>query len=102
MADIPIDKLFEKLKQLEGLEELLSKALLLFVLLIDADISVSTKALIVGALLYLIDPLDIVPDLTPFIGFLDDLAVIAALLTVLSNQIRPHHKYQAQSLAEEL
>jgi uncharacterized membrane protein YkvA (DUF1232 family) len=32
---------------------------------------------IVAALNYLIDPLDLIPDMTPFLGFVDDAVVVA-------------------------
>lgn len=60
------------------------------------------KAVIIAALLYLIDPLDAVPDPIPFIGLLDDLAVITAAIKVLAEQTRPHHQAQASSIIEEL
>ena len=102
MPDIPIDKLFSKLKAIKGVEALLEKAVLLYVLLTDGDISSAFKALIIAALLYLIDPLDAVPDPIPFIGLLDDLAVITAAIKVLAEQTRPHHQAQASSIIEEL
>lgn len=34
-------------------------------------------AIIIGALVYFICPIDAVPDFTPFVGYLDDAAVIA-------------------------
>jgi len=102
MPDIPIDKLFSKLKEIKGVEELLEKAALLYVLLTDGDISYALKAVVIAALLYLIDPLDAVPDLIPFVGLLDDLAVITAALKVLSEQTQSHHLAQASSLIDEL
>jgi len=41
------------------------------------------KSTIVGALGYLLSPIDSVPDLTPFLGFTDDLGVLMfALVTI--------------------
>jgi uncharacterized membrane protein YkvA (DUF1232 family) len=44
------------------------------------------KALIIGALIYFIDPFDLVPDVIPFVGFLDDMAVIGFVYRYLSNR----------------
>ena len=46
----------------------------------DRRVSVIDKALVVGAALYFIMPLDLVPDFLPFFGEVDDLVVI--LMTV--------------------
>lgn len=49
------------------------------------------KSIIVGALIYFISPIDAIPDLAPFVGYLDDLGVIAALIKYLGNEIRPFY-----------
>jgi len=41
------------------------------------------KALVVGALLYCITPIDLAPDLIPIIGCVDDLAVVLGVLAYL-------------------
>ena len=41
------------------------------------QVSDGTLLWIIAALNYLIDPFDLIPDKTPFLGFLDDAAVIA-------------------------
>lgn len=102
MPDISIDRLFSKLKEIKGVEELLEKAALLYVLLTDGDISYAFKAVIIAALLYLIDPIDAVPDIIPFVGLLDDLAVITAALKMLTEQTQSHHLTQASSIINEL
>ena len=102
MPDISIDTLFSKLKEIKGVEALLTKAVLLYVLLIDGDISYAVKALIIAALLYLIDPIDAVPDIIPILGLLDDLAVITAAIKLLAEQTQPHHQAQARSIIDEL
>jgi len=43
----------------------------------DARVSIWPKALLVAALAYLALPFDIVPDVIPFLGQLDDAVVIA-------------------------
>ncbi|GAA0695243.1 YkvA family protein [Marinobacterium maritimum] len=100
--DLPVNSLLDKLKSIRGMKELLHKAVLLYVLLLDADVPTYVKAVVIAALLYLIDPLDAIPDLSPFVGLLDDLAVIVAALSVISGQIHPHHESQAQSFVNDL
>ncbi len=56
--------------------ELLYKALQLWCVLQKKDVPAKDKALIMGALGYLIAPLDFVPDLTPVLGYSDDLVAI--------------------------
>lgn len=41
-----------------------------------AELPVNLQISVIGALLYLILPIDVFPDLVPFIGFLDDVAVV--------------------------
>ena len=42
------------------------------------------KRIILGALAYFISPIDIVPDLTPFLGFTDDLGVLGMGLVAIA------------------
>lgn len=44
------------------------------------------KAVIVAALLYFINPFDVVPDLTPILGFMDDAGVVAMAFRYLVNR----------------
>lgn len=43
------------------------------------------KAEIIGALIYVISPIDLIPDVLPFIGFIDDMFVIGAIFHSLVN-----------------
>jgi uncharacterized membrane protein YkvA (DUF1232 family) len=47
-------------------------------LLWDARVSIWPKALMVLSLLYVLSPVDIIPDVIPFIGEVDDLVVVIA------------------------
>ena len=58
-------------------------ALLLYYALDNTSLSVKDRALIIGALGYFILPLDVVSDLMPAIGFLDDAAILLAITKLL-------------------
>ena len=58
-------------------------ALLLYYALDSTSLSVKDRALIIGALGYFILPLDLVSDLMPAIGFLDDAAILLAITKLL-------------------
>ena len=58
---------------------------LCFRLLKDARVSVADKALLLGAIIYFISPIDFIPDVLPFIGQVDDTYLIALALLRLIN-----------------
>ncbi len=55
-------------------------------LLVSGKLSRRDKAIVIGALIYFINPLDLIPDPTLFIGFLDDMGVIALVYRYLSHR----------------
>ncbi|PYS98350.1 MAG: hypothetical protein DMF63_17010 [Acidobacteria bacterium] len=55
-------------------------------LLKDARVPTAEKALFVGAIIYFISPIDLIPDMFPFIGQVDDIYVIALVLLRLVNR----------------
>ncbi len=55
-------------------------------LLKDARVPAAEKALFVAAIVYVISPLDFIPDVFPFIGQIDDLYVVALVLLRLVNR----------------
>ena len=54
--------------------------------LTEGSLKIQDKAIVVGALIYFINPLDVIPDLTPFIGFGDDLGVVYLVYNYLQNR----------------
>lgn len=54
----------------------------------DPNVDKKTKAICVGALVYLITALDVIPDLTPFIGLVDDASIIGLAVTQLAKSQR--------------
>jgi len=60
--------------------------LLLGRLLKDMRVPAAEKALFVAAIVYVVSPLDFIPDVFPFIGQVDDLYVVALVLLRLVNR----------------
>jgi len=57
----------------------------------DSNVSWYRKSIVVGALIYFIVPIDAIPDITPLIGYLDDLGVITAVLKFLGSELIPYY-----------
>ncbi len=58
----------------------------------DPVVSWYRKAIVAAGLIYFISPIDAIPDLTPFVGYLDDLGVIAALMKYLGHELTPYYQ----------
>lgn len=71
---------FKKLARRLG-SEIVYKSLLLYHILLEDKVPFKAKALIVGALGYLIFPADLIPDFIIGLGFTDDLAAITFVLS---------------------
>ncbi len=73
-------------------------ALLLYYAYERTDTPTWAKNIILGSLAYLVSPLDAVPDLTPFLGFTDDLGVLSlGLVTIacyIDNAVREKAKFR--------
>ncbi len=60
-------------------------SLILYYTLQSDKVSIKDKAIIVGALGYLISPLDVIPDAIPIVGLGDDLAVLLYVMNKIGN-----------------
>ena len=76
--------------------KLVYSALILFYTLQSKKISVKDKAIIIGALGYLISPLDAIPDAIPIVGLGDDMAVLAFGLKKVWDQVSDEVKDKAR------
>lgn len=72
-----------KSSAIEAGKEVTEKALLLYYAACDPRTPACAKTTCYGALGYFISPLDAIPDMTPIVGFVDDLGVLTfAVATV--------------------
>jgi uncharacterized membrane protein YkvA (DUF1232 family) len=55
-------------------------------LLKDSRVPTAEKALFLGAIVYVISPIDLIPDILPFIGQVDDIYMVALTLLRLVNR----------------
>jgi uncharacterized membrane protein YkvA (DUF1232 family) len=76
--------------------KLVYAALILFYTLQSDKISTKDKAIIIGALGYMISPLDVIPDAIPIAGLTDDLAVLIYVLKKVWVDIDPDVKEKAK------
>ena len=70
-------------------------ALILYYTLESDKVALKDKAIIIGALGYLISPLDVVPDAIPIAGLSDDLAVLIFVLHKIWNDVSEDVKAKA-------
>ncbi len=76
--------------------KLVYAALILYYTLQSDKISKTNKAMIIGALGYMISPLDVVPDAIPIAGLSDDLAVLLFVLKKVWTDIDPDIQIKAK------
>ncbi len=57
----------------------------------DPAVAWYRKTIVAAGLIYFISPIDAIPDITPLIGYLDDLGVIMALLKYLGHELKPYY-----------
>lgn len=77
-------------------------ALAMYFCMMDPTTPLWAKATIVGALGYFIFPFDAIPDILIPLGFTDDAAIIAAVLTLIRLLIKEEHWAKADRVLTNL
>ena len=75
--------------------KLVYSALVLFYTLQSSEVPVKDKAIIIGALGYLISPLDVLPDAIPIVGLSDDLSVLVYVISKVWTDVHEDVKAKA-------
>ena len=60
------------------------------------------KRIVLGALAYLLSPIDVIPDLTPFLGYTDDLGMIIASLGSIAMYVDEEVKFKARKKLKDM
>jgi uncharacterized membrane protein YkvA (DUF1232 family) len=82
-------------------KEVIEKALFLYYAAQKEETPIWAKTTVYGALAYFISPIDAIPDITPVIGYVDDLGVLAAAVTAISVYIDSDVKTSAKNKLED-
>jgi uncharacterized membrane protein YkvA (DUF1232 family) len=56
-------------------------------------------AAVISALLYVLSPVDLIPDFIPFVGYLDDAMVVAACLLMVEQQLAEYEAWKKKQIA---
>ncbi|WP_342365739.1 YkvA family protein [Vibrio sp. S11_S32] len=78
-------------------ENVLGTALKLYYSAQDPSTPIWAKSAIYGALGYFISPIDAIPDITPFVGYSDDLGVLVAATAAVVAYIKQEHSDKAEN-----
>jgi len=89
-------KKLTRIAKIVGTKTLLT-TLTLFYCLQDRDTPRWARGVIIGALGYLILPLDLIPDLIPGLGYADDWAALVGALATVAAYIKDEHKTRANA-----
>ncbi|MDO4935531.1 MAG: DUF1232 domain-containing protein [Phascolarctobacterium sp.] len=82
--------------------ELVYKTLQLWYVMQKPTLSIRYKAIIVGALLYLICPVDAIPDFVPLYGWSDDAMVIITAISAVVGEIDDKVNQKAEEKCNEI
>jgi uncharacterized membrane protein YkvA (DUF1232 family) len=97
------NSLWEKIKKFSKAAgaKVIYAVLLLYYAMKDSNVSLKTKLFIAATLGYFILPTDAIFDLTPIIGYSDDLGVLLFALKQISSAITPDVKENARKKIAE-
>lgn len=105
MRQIPKNKLINKLSDALSDGKMMKKTLYevaaMWVMLKDPTVPKLAKAEVLGALVYLINPFDAIPDLLPM-GLVDDIALLGLTWNLVQAYISEDHRTEAQRLVLDL
>lgn len=79
-----------------------SDALALWYCARDPETPTTAKAMVLAGLAYFVVPTDAVPDFIAVLGYGDDAAVIAAVMTLVGRNLKPRHKQAAREAVERV
>ena len=82
--------------------KLIYMCLILYYTLKSPEVPMKMKTVIIGALGYVIAPIDLIFDATPVAGYTDDLASVMAAFAMISMYVTPAIKQQARDKMKDI
>ena len=79
---------------------ILNRAKQLYQFFLSSEITGTQKVIVAGALLYVLSPLDLIPDFIPVIGWLDDLGIASFALSYIFSQMDSLEQKKAAGQAD--
>ncbi len=58
------------------------------------DVNISSLLIVIGAILYLIDPLDLIPDFVPILGLTDDVTVFGLAINRVKSELNKFEDWE--------
>jgi uncharacterized membrane protein YkvA (DUF1232 family) len=83
---------WKKMRAFAGRVPFARQAAALYYMIRDPKVDLPIKTAAVLAILYFISPVDMIPDIIPITGFLDDAGVIATAISILGPMVKPYMK----------
>ena len=94
---------WDKLRRFAGRIPFADDLVAVYYCALDTETPLRVRGMLLGALVYFIMPFDAVPDVIAGLGFTDDAAVLAAVISLVSRHIEPRHRAAAaKALGKEL
>ena len=60
------------------------------------EVSVATILLAIAAVIYVVTPIDLIPDAIPVVGFLDDAGAVLLVLSMLDSDLQKYVEWQKE------
>jgi len=92
------DSFFHKVLRVAGDIPFVIDLVALYYCMTDDDTPLWAKASIAGALVYFLNPIDLIPDMIAILGYTDDAAVVAGAVATVRAHLHPSHYEQARAL----
>ena len=86
-----------KVRKTAGTVPFIHDALAAYYCATDPATPPHVKAALVGALAYFVAPIDLIPDVVAGLGFVDDAAVLGAVLATVQKHMKPGHYTRARA-----
>ena len=84
-------RLWEKVERVGSRIRFANEVKALYRYMIDRYVPWYRKTIVIAALIYFISPIDTIPDIAPFVGYLDDFGVIMAVIKFLGKELTPYY-----------